>query len=62
MEKINRPTKEQVRQWLLDRRNGRKPLPDVEQIQRQLNWGRPTDSLVSDAPVTLEATCAISGW
>ena len=35
-----RPTKQQVRQWLNDRRVHREPLPDIEQIQLQLGWRR----------------------
>ena len=38
MDSINRPTKEQVRSWLAQRRQGSQPLPDFEQIRRQLGW------------------------
>lgn len=34
----NRPTKEQVRQWLMQRTRRCEPLPDIEQIQRTLGW------------------------
>lgn len=42
MDQCNRPTKEQVREWLLHRRTTREPLPDQEQIGLEL-WSRPVD-------------------
>lgn len=38
MDTMHRPTKEQVRQWLQERRQGNAALPDREQIRRQLGW------------------------
>jgi hypothetical protein len=38
MGSINRPTKEQVRQWLAERRSGGQPPPTCEQIRRTLGW------------------------
>ncbi|MES2262696.1 MAG: hypothetical protein V4724_29590 [Pseudomonadota bacterium] len=38
MDIVNRPTKEQVRAWLLERRQGQAELPDREQIRRELGW------------------------
>lgn len=32
------PSKEQVRQWLHERRRHRRPLPSLEQIQCELGW------------------------
>lgn len=37
-EQDSRPTKEQVRQWLMQRMARTEPLPDIEQIQRTLGW------------------------
>jgi hypothetical protein len=48
MDKFNQPTKEQVRRWMLDRRDRQAPLPNVEQIRRQLNWGSSTESPFQD--------------
>jgi hypothetical protein len=33
---ISRPTKEQARQWLIERWEGRKPLPNLEQVRLEL--------------------------
>ncbi|MES2258494.1 MAG: hypothetical protein V4724_08245 [Pseudomonadota bacterium] len=38
MGSTNRPTKEQVRIWLLERRQAGQPLPDGRQIRQQLGW------------------------
>jgi len=35
---INGPSKEQIREWLIHRQIHRAPLPDREQIQRELGW------------------------
>lgn len=37
-EQTSRPTKEQVRQWLMQRMARTEPLPEIEQIQRTLGW------------------------
>jgi len=39
-----RPTKEEVRRWLSERRVHREALPDIQQIQLQLGW-RHSESL-----------------
>jgi hypothetical protein len=36
---ITSPSKEQVRQWLNDRRVAQGALPDNDTIRRQLGWG-----------------------
>lgn len=38
MEAINKPSKEQVRKWLKQRRLKTEPPPDIEQIHRELRW------------------------
>jgi L-amino acid N-acyltransferase YncA len=38
MKLIKRPTKEQIREWLAKRRRKHAPVPDIEQIRRQLGW------------------------
>jgi hypothetical protein len=38
MTQLNRPSKEQIRQWTSTRQAERKPLPDLEQIRRELGW------------------------
>lgn len=38
MQSLVRPTKEQVRAWLAERRQAGLPPPDCEQIRRQLGW------------------------
>lgn len=35
---INRPTKEQVRNWMAERLARPVPLPSLEQIRRDLGW------------------------
>ncbi|OWW20607.1 hypothetical protein AYR66_15045 [Noviherbaspirillum denitrificans] len=35
---VSRPSKEDVRKWLDDRRQRRQPLPEIAEIQRQLDW------------------------
>jgi hypothetical protein len=32
------PSKEQVRDWIAQRHADRKPLPDINQIRRELGW------------------------
>lgn len=39
MKSINRPSKEQIREWLANRMQGHTPLPDTKQIRRELGWG-----------------------
>jgi hypothetical protein len=41
MSTINRPSKEQVRQWLAERQLERTPLPDPVQIRHALAWAGP---------------------
>ncbi|HCY61681.1 MAG TPA: hypothetical protein DHV59_02315 [Oxalobacteraceae bacterium] len=38
MDNVHRPTKEQVRQWLAERRLSHAPLPDAALIRHQLGW------------------------
>jgi hypothetical protein len=38
MDSIIKPTKQQVREWLKERRSNCGPLPDIEQIRLQLGW------------------------
>ena len=38
MDRQSQPTKEQVRQWLLQRQERREPLPTADEIRRQLGW------------------------
>ncbi len=38
MEKISKPNKAEVRDWLKHRRASLEPLPDMEQIRQQLGW------------------------
>ncbi len=40
MDKIYRPTKEQVRSWLMHRALNPTPPPGMEQIRRELGWKR----------------------
>jgi hypothetical protein len=49
MQHINRPSKETIRKWMLERRSGRAPLPDSEQIRRQLNWRKSNSVVMSNA-------------
>lgn len=37
-ERIMAPSKEQVRQWLSDRRDAKAPPPSPEEVRRQLGW------------------------
>lgn len=34
-----KPSKEQLRDWMFSRRVYRLPLPSIEEIRRQLGWG-----------------------
>lgn len=36
---ILNPTKERVREWMNERRQSHAPLPDRDEIRRQLGWG-----------------------
>jgi hypothetical protein len=38
MDGITQPGKEAVREWLVRRRAAFRPLPDAEQIRRELGW------------------------
>jgi len=38
METRQRPTKEQVREWLASRRQSHAPLPNAEHIRHELGW------------------------
>jgi len=40
MEKSTHPSKETIRQWLVERRARRTPLPDLALIRQQLGWMR----------------------
>ena len=37
-DKVTHPTKEAVRNWLIQRTNQRSELPSPEEIRRQLGW------------------------
>ncbi len=38
MDQTKQPTKEAVRNWLQSRQEERRPLPDAQQIRRELGW------------------------
>ena len=38
MDKATNPTKEQVRDWIEHRHTEHRPLPDIQQIRRELGW------------------------
>jgi hypothetical protein len=38
MEPIQKPSKEEVRVWLLQRQLERTPPPSIQQIRRELGW------------------------
>ena len=38
MDRIKHPGKEAARDWLMQRQATRAPLPDIEQIRRELGW------------------------
>ncbi|SFF94108.1 hypothetical protein SAMN05518865_106186 [Duganella sp. CF458] len=38
MDKSTQPSKEAVRNWLQSRQEERRPLPDPQQIRRELGW------------------------
>ena len=38
MDHTKQPTKEAVRNWLQSRQEQRRPLPDPQQIRRELGW------------------------
>lgn len=39
MDSLKQPTKEQVRQYLVERQAAHTPPPPMEEIRRQLGWG-----------------------
>jgi hypothetical protein len=42
---ISRPSKEQIRRWLAERRVERAPLPDASQIRHALKWNTSLDEV-----------------
>ena len=38
MDRIIKPTKEEVRNWLRNRRASHEPLPECDRIRRELGW------------------------
>ena len=38
MNLLKQPTKSEIKNWLYHRQAERKPLPDMEQIKRELGW------------------------
>jgi hypothetical protein len=38
MDRINQPSKEQMREWLRERQAEHTPPPDAAQIRRELGW------------------------
>lgn len=38
MDKPTHPTKEQVKDWIEQRHADHRPLPDIQQIRRELGW------------------------
>ncbi len=38
MDRIARPSKEAIRNWLRNRRASHEPLPDCDRIRRELGW------------------------
>lgn len=55
-----KPRKEKVREWLIQRHTKREPLPDFEQIKRQLDWqSSDKDGLKMFVEIAeLHATCS----
>jgi hypothetical protein len=43
MEPFRKPSKEAIRRWLQQRQFQRTPVPDIEQIRREVGWSTPTD-------------------
>ena len=43
MDSTRQPNKEQVREWLVKRRESRMPPPGIEEIRIQLGWLRGND-------------------
>lgn len=41
MQQVSQPGKEQVREWLQQRRASPLPPPNLEQIRRELGWALP---------------------
>ena len=41
MNRFTQPTKEDVRDWILRRREFRGPLPEIRDIQREVGWIKP---------------------
>ena len=41
MDQVDRPTKQQVRDWLMRRHLNPEPPPGMDQIRRELGWRLP---------------------
>lgn len=41
MQQVSQPSKEQIREWLMQRQAVPAPLPNREQIRRELGWTLP---------------------
>jgi hypothetical protein len=39
MASTTHPSKEQVRQWMTERQEQRRPPPEPEDVRRELGWG-----------------------
>ncbi|WP_158592268.1 hypothetical protein [Noviherbaspirillum sedimenti] len=50
MENIHQPTKEQIREWLANRRQSHAPLPEAAHIRQQLGW-EPVDRPCEERPI-----------
>jgi hypothetical protein len=44
MEPSRKPSKEAIRLWLQQRQCQRTPVPDIEQIRREVGWSAPADT------------------
>lgn len=62
MENRIRPTKEQVRAWLAERRQAGQPPPNCEQIRRRMGWwrGDEADRQCSEATPATDGACALA--
>lgn len=60
MDQTRQPSKEQVRQWLINRIGRRNPIPNIQQIRDELGWGKTKQACLAPSKVTAPCGCVIN--
>ena len=56
MNRTKQPTKEHIRQWLMDRQRHPRPLPTMEQVKSELGW-RASNSREAHSEAVAKTNC-----